>query len=99
MFLVISILQIFVFDSFGVPFWTTTVIFMLLINLYTFKGGIKTIVWTDMLQTTFMLAAVIISVILIKDQLEMSLGGIIREIANSDHSRMIFTDWQDKRFF
>jgi Na+/proline symporter len=99
MFLVISILQIFVFDAFGIPFWVTTVIFMLLINLYTFKGGIKTIVWTDMLQTTFMLASVLISVALIKSELSLTLGDVFKEVTNSDYSNMIFTEWQDKRFF
>jgi solute:Na+ symporter, SSS family len=99
MFLVINILQIFVFDSFGIPFWLTVVIFMLLINLYTFKGGIKTIVWTDALQTTFMLASVVITVIFIRDELIMTSGSMFKAIFENENSQMIFTDWQDKRFF
>jgi Na+/proline symporter len=99
MFLVINILQIFVFDSFGVPFWFTVVLFMLLINLYTFKGGIKTIVWTDMLQTTFLLASVGITFYIVRDHLGMTLGGLVNNIFDSDYSQMIFTDWQDKRFY
>nr|NQU90088.1 sodium:solute symporter [Bacteroidota bacterium] len=99
MFLVVNVLQIFVFDSFGIPFWLTVVIFMALINLYTFRGGIKTIVWTDTLQTTFMLAAVVITAVIIKDHMGISFGSLIGQISESDYSKMIFTNWQDKRFF
>jgi len=99
MFLVINVLQLFVFDSYDIPFWVTVVIFMLLINLYTFKGGIKTIVWTDTLQTTFMLAAVGITIYFIKDEMAASFGGLINGIVDGDYSKMIFTNWQDKRFF
>ena len=56
MFLVVNVLQVFVFDAWGIPFTVTTLIFIILILLYTFKGGIKTIIWTDTVQTTFMLA-------------------------------------------
>lgn len=98
-FLVISVLQIFVFERLGVPFWVTTVVFMLLINLYTFRGGIKTIVWTDTLQTTFMLVSVVVTVLLIKNELGLTIGGMVSEIIASEHSKMVFTDWQDQRFF
>ncbi len=57
MFIVINVLQIFVFDALHVPFYATVAVFMVLILLYTYKGGVKTIVWTDTLQTTFMLLA------------------------------------------
>ena len=90
MFLVINILQIFVFDSFGVPFWFTVVLFMLLINLYTFKGGIKTIVWTDTLQTTFLLASVGITFYIVRDHLGLTLSGLVNNIYESDYSQMTF---------
>jgi len=92
MFLVISVLQYFVFDHYGIPFWFTVVLFMVLIQLYTMKGGIKTIVWTDTLQTTFMLLAVIISISLIMDKMDVSLGLMIQEVWNSDLSNVIVTD-------
>jgi SSS family solute:Na+ symporter len=98
-FLVINILQIFVFDKLGIPFWTSAVAFVLLINLYTFRGGIKTIVWTDALQTTFMLASVIITAIFIKDKLMMTTRTMFQSIAKSEYSQMIFTNWQDQRFY
>lgn len=99
MFLVVNVLQIFIFDAYGIPFWLTVVIFMALINLYTFRGGIKTIVWTDTLQTTFMLLSVIITVIFLKDQLGLSMGNLVEHISDSKYSQMIVTNWQDKRFF
>ena len=72
---------------------------MLLINLYTFKGGIKTIVWTDTLQTTFLLASVGITFYIVRDHLGLTLGGLVNNIFESKYSQMIFTDWHDKRFF
>ncbi|MCD4773023.1 MAG: sodium:solute symporter [Bacteroidales bacterium] len=99
MFLVVNVMQIFVFDSMGVPFWVTVSIFMLLIVIYTFRGGIKTIIWTDTLQTTFMLLAVVISVILIIKSLGVGFDDIFHEVMDSNYSKMVFTEWQDKRFF
>ena len=99
MFLVVNVLQLFVFDAYGVPFGVTIAIFILLIWLYTFKGGIRTIVWTDTLQTTFMLLAVGLSIFLIVKELNFNLSTLITTVAESDYSKMIFTDWHDKRFF
>ncbi len=98
-FLVVSVLQVFVFDSWSIPFWMTSAIFITLIVLYTFKGGIKTIVWTDTLQTTFMLLSVIFSIIIILQQLDIPLWKMIKEVSQSETSKMIFTDWRDSRFF
>jgi len=99
MFLVVNVLQIFVFDAWHVPFGITVSIFITLIILYTFKGGIKTIIWTDTLQTTFMLIAVGISIYLISKDLHFSFGGLITNVVNSDYSRILDTDWHSKRFF
>jgi solute:Na+ symporter, SSS family len=99
MFLVVNVLQIFVFDAWNVPFSVTIAFFILLIWLYTFKGGIRTIVWTDTLQTTFMLLAVGISVYLMSARMNISLSGLVSLVAESDYSRMFVYEWQDKRFF
>jgi Na+/proline symporter len=99
MFLVIYVLQIFVFDSWNVPFWVNVAIFITLIILYTLKGGIKTIIWTDTLQTTFMLLAVILSVVYISRELGEPVFRLAREVSDSDISRMIITDWHHPRFF
>jgi solute:Na+ symporter, SSS family len=99
MFLVINVLQIFVFDAWHVPFWINVLIFIILIILYTLKGGIKTIIWTDTLQTTFMLLAVILSVIYIAKDLDISLIKLVATVRESHVSKMIITDWHHERFF
>jgi Na+/proline symporter len=99
MFLVIYVLQIFVFDAWNVPFWVNVAIFITLIILYTLKGGIRTIIWTDTLQTTFMLLAVILSVVYISRELGEPIFRLAREVADSDISRVFITDWHHPRFF
>jgi Na+/proline symporter len=97
MFLVVNVLQVFVFDVFGIPFFVNVLLFIILIILYTFKGGIKTIVWTDTLQTTFMLLAVGISIYLISQSLRVGLGSLISQVWHSDVSRIVVTDYQSLR--
>lgn len=99
MFVVINVLQVFVFDSWNIPFWATVLIFMFLINLYTFRGGIKTIVWTDTLQTTFMLTAVIVSVFVILKHLDANFFEMIARVWNSDYSQLFITDINHPKFF
>jgi Na+/proline symporter len=99
MYLVINVLQIFVFDAWNVPFWINVLVFILLIILYTLKGGIRTIIWTDTLQTTFMLLAVILSVVYIGRNLHVSLAGLVSEVRHSPVSRMFILDWHHERFF
>jgi len=81
------------------PFSLTVLITIILIWIYTFRGGIKTIVWTDTLQTFFMLAAVITSIYLIKDQLDISFGGMIDVIERSEYSQAFYWDWYDSKHF
>jgi solute:Na+ symporter, SSS family len=99
MFLVVNVLQIFVFDAWHVPFGITVLIFVILILLYTFKGGIKTIIWTDTVQTTFMLLALVFSIFIIVRKLGTTLPGLSFDVFHSDYCKMVFTDWHDKRFF
>lgn len=98
-YLVVNVLQVFVFDQWNIPFGVNVGLFMGLILLYTFKGGIKTIVWTDTLQTTFMLLAVGVSVYIITDRLGLGLQSMFNMVVDSDLSKMFFTDINDKRFF
>ncbi|MFD2529065.1 MULTISPECIES: sodium:solute symporter [Polaribacter] len=88
LFLVANVLQLLLFDSYGVPFWVTVSITILLIWLYTFKGGIKTIVWTDTLQTLFMLIAVGVCIYTISD--EMEIGNLFAYIADNELSKTFF---------
>jgi SSS family solute:Na+ symporter len=88
LFLVANVLQIILFDGYGVPFWVTVSITISLIWLYTFKGGIKTIVWTDTLQTLFMLIAVGVCIYTISDEMEIS--NIFSYVADNDLSKTFF---------
>jgi len=99
MFLVISVLQAFVFDAWNIPFWVNALVFIILIILYTLKGGIRTIVWTDTLQTTFMLLAVVLSIIYISRELGKPFLNLISEIHEKHLTRMFITDWHHERFF
>jgi len=99
MFLVINVLQVFVFDAWNVPFWATTLSFIILIILYTLKGGIRTIVWTDTLQTTFMLLAVILSIIYISREIGTPVKDLFAQINDSRITRMFITDWHHERHF
>ncbi len=99
MFLVINVLQLFVFDAWNIPFWVNVLVFITLIILYTLKGGIRTIVWTDTLQTTFMLLAVVLSVVYISREMGHSFGSLINMISDRNISRMVITDWHHERFF
>jgi len=99
MFLVINVLQVFVFDAWNVPFWVNVLIFITLIILYTLKGGIRTIVWTDTLQTTFMLLAVVLSVLYISKDLGKPVGELVSVIREKGITKMFITDWHHERFF
>jgi len=90
LFLVANVLQLILFDSYGVPFWVTVTITILLIWLYTFRGGIKTIIWTDMLQTLFMLIAVGVCIISISDQLDID--NLFSYISENALSKTFFFD-------
>jgi solute:Na+ symporter, SSS family len=99
LYLVAIVLQLSVFDYYEIPFAVTVFITIALIWLYTFRGGIKTIIWTDTLQTFFMLLAVGISIILIGKELNMGFSGMIDEISNSEYSKIFFWEVNDKKFF
>jgi len=98
-FLVVNVLQVFVFDAWNIPFIVTVSIFIALIILYTLKGGIKTIIWTDTLQTTFMLLAVGLSIYLISKDLQFDFRHLISTVWNSDYSNIVVTDWHSKQYF
>jgi Na+/proline symporter len=99
LYIVVNVLQVFVFDGLGVPFYATVAVFIALILLYTYQGGVKTIVYTDTLQTTFMLLSVVLSVIFIMNQLHLGVNEVYHKIAESNYSQVIFTDWKLKSFF
>ena len=99
LYLVINILQIFILDSLGMPFWLTTVIILLMIILYTFEGGVKTIVFTDTLQTSFMLLGLIVCTIFIMNNLGHSFSGTLNELSNLGLTRIFNTDINSSSHF
>lgn len=100
LFLVANVLQITIFQNWGVPFIVTVGITLGLIWLYTNRGGIKTIIWTDMLQTVFMISAVVLTVFLISRSMGLTFGGMVDVIRDNDLSRVFFfDDINDERHF
>ncbi len=99
LFLVACVLQLAFFETAGLPFAATVAITILLIWVYTFKGGIKTIVFTDTLQTLFMLMAVITTIFIIAHSLDLSFTGMIDTIISHPYAKTIDWDWQSSHHF
>jgi Na+/proline symporter len=94
-FLVASVLQLILFDSLGIPFWVSVLITVGLIWLYTHRGGIKTVVWTDTLQTFFMLAAVVVCIVLIGNELKFDgVKDYFTAVSNDPRSKIFNWDWK-----
>ncbi len=100
LFLVATVLQVTIFDAWNIPFLVSVLVTIALIWLYTNKGGIKTIIWTDTLQTAAMLTAVILTIYFIARQMDLSFVQMVQTIKESEYSRVwFFDDWNDKRHF
>jgi len=99
LYLTASVIQVFVFDKWRVPFWVSVSGIILLILLYTYRGGIKTLVWTDTFQSTFLLLGVGLSFVAIARELNLSVAGVCDTITNSPHSQVFFWDWREKSYF
>lgn len=98
LFLVASVLQYFILDAWHIPFEFTVVLSVLIIWSYTFKSGIKTIVWTDIMQTFFMLIAVIAAIFILLNKLDFSFAEIIQSSTYKNYSKIIFSgDFNDKK--
>ncbi|UOR05995.1 sodium:solute symporter [Hymenobacter aerilatus] len=99
LFLVAGVLQFAVFDGLGVPFAVTVSVSILLIYLYTFRGGLKTILWTDTFQTMAMLVCVGVSIYLMADELNLGFAGLVKTVKESAMSQIYFSDPKDDKFF
>lgn len=100
LFIVTGVLQFVALDQLGIPFPVTIIVTIFLIWIYTYRGGIKTIVWTDTLQTTFMLLSVIATIWMISTQLGWSFTDMVTQIKSSDFSHtFFFDDWKSKHYF
>ncbi len=99
LYLVVAILQDAILSSYGIPFWVTTVIILFMILLYTYEGGVKTIVWTDMLQTSGMLIGLVICVIYILRTLNLDFGEGLSQMTDSGFTKMFVSDPNSSLFF
>jgi len=93
LYLVGIVLQKFIFDAWNVPFWVTISLCLILIWLYTFKGGLKTIIITDTLQTTFLLLSVVLSITFIAQSLDLNIAETFEAVKESSYSKIFF--WED----
>ena len=99
MYLVVFVLYEFVFKAWGIPFYVPALIFIALILVYTFKGGIKTVVWTDTLQTTFLLLAALMTVVIILKSLNISFSELMSISTERGYTKLFETDWSHGKFY
>ncbi len=102
LFLMSKILHAFVIEPlFGISFWVTAFVTIALIWSYTFKGGVKTIIWTDTLQTLFLILSLIMTIVLIGQNMNLDIGGLISTVKNDARSQIFFFEngWSDSKFF
>ena len=100
MYLTAIVLQLVVFGPLGIPFWVNVAATMLCVWLYTFRGGVRSLVWTDMIQTLALVATVVICTAVIGRTMGLDFGALCGSVRNSGMSRIWFLDdWRDTRFF
>ena len=92
LYLVINVLQIFILDKLGIPFVLTTLVILVMILLYTFEGGVKTIIYTDTLQTTGMLVGLIACTIVIVKAMNTDFGGALSAMSDKGYTQIFNTD-------
>ncbi len=99
MYVAVQVLQLAIFEDLGVPFELTVLIAMGLIFVYTFKGGVKTIIITDTLQTFFLLTALVMTIYLIAKQLNLTAGEVLTTVTDSPYAKIFVWDWANKHHF
>jgi len=99
LFLAVSTIQIFVFDPLHIPFEFSVVVMIVLMLLYTFKGGIRTLVWTDSLQSIMLLSGLVFSIVAIAIHSDWGMVDMINEVWNSQFSHVFVWDWKLRNFF
>jgi len=95
----VDVLQGCIFNQWNVPFVVSAVVIVFLIWLYTRKGGMKTIIWTDALQTFFLLAALVGSIFLIAQSLHLHIADLAKTVSDSPYSKMFYWDYNNKYYF
>ena len=100
LYLVVLILQTYVFSTWNIPFAVTTIISILLVWLYTFRSGIKTIIWTDTLQAICLVTMLVVIIWQVREKMGLDFGGMAQTLVESPHFRIFeFGDWQSTQNF
>ncbi len=100
LYVAVQILQTYVFSAWNIPFGVTAAGFLLMIWLYTFKSGVRAIIWTDLLQTFFLLTALFLIIWQVSQKMNLDFSGIVTSIKESPHSKIfVFDDWQSRQNF
>ncbi|MDR1527304.1 MAG: sodium:solute symporter [Dysgonamonadaceae bacterium] len=100
LYLAVFILQTYIFDAWRIPFALTAAVFLLMMWGYTHKSGVKTIVWTDLLQTLFLIAALILIIVQVTKGLHLDFWDMAASVKQSPHFRLfVFDDWHTKQNF
>lgn len=100
LYLATSVLQLFIFDAWNIPYWVSVTVIIVAIWLYTIRGGIKTLVWTDAFQSGLLIAGVICSIYAICMEMDMSLGDAMNKVSHHPYSRIFYWDiWDKSNFF
>lgn len=99
LFLVAGVLHMAIFEHFNFPYWATVAITILLIFTYTTRSGIKTVVYTDVFQTTFLILAVVLTIIFIANQMDLGGAGLIENLMNDPNTQIFHFDWKSDNYF
>jgi len=100
LYLVVLILQTYVFSTWNIPFVVTVVLSIFLVWLYTYRSGIKTIIWTDTLQALCLIAMLVVIIWQVKDKMGLDMGGMVQTLTESPHFRIFeFDDWHSTQHF
>ena len=100
LFVICAVLQPLLFDHFGLPFWVNCALAVALVWLYTFRGGVKSLVWTDTLKTLCLVSSIALSIYVVIDQLDLSLSELFTKIEEEGMGKVFyFDDVNDRRYF
>jgi Na+/proline symporter len=102
LYLAAGVIQFFVFDrltNIHIPFWLSVSVILALMLLYTYKGGIKTLVWTDTFQSLFLVLGVVLSIAVIIHKMDIGFGKAVSNVMSSEYSQTFFWDWKKSNFF
>jgi Na+/proline symporter len=99
LYVAVNVLYLAIFEKLGVSFEITVMITIALIWVYTYKGGVKTIIWTDTLQTFFLLAALVITIVLISQKMNLGLAELVNKVSDSKYASIWVWDIDNKHYF